>query len=528
MRRHPTVQQWGEQLMQEPVTVLHLEDDSLDAGLIHETLVAQGFLPRIIRVQTEKEFREALPDPNIELILADYVLPGLDGLEALSIAREIRPETPFIFVSGTVGEDLAIESLKHGATDFVSKHCLPRLALAVHRALRDAAEQKRISDVNRALRESEARYRLLFENSPLPMWVYDRETLQFLAVNDAALSYYDYSKEEFLSRTVKEIRPVEDVPALLRALSSTYEGFGPTAAWRHRKKDGSIVDVEITSHPLQLDGRPAEMVLAHDITERKRAEDQLRHTNEQLTIMTQQLWQASKLATMGELAASIAHELNNPLATVALRIEFLGAQLRENDPRHSAVTVIAQEVERMANLVSNLLVFSRRSHPQISTVDLREELSNSLDFVSYHLRNRKITIAKEFAVDVPTVQADRQHLRQVFLNLLTNASDAMSNGGALTVRARRGQQSNGDAQVVIEFVDTGAGIKPEHMPRLWESFFTTKPEGKGTGLGLPICRRIIEEHRGTIEIESEVGVGTTVRMTLPGTATGVGRKGDYV
>jgi PAS domain S-box-containing protein len=387
----------------------------------------------------------------------------------------------------------------------------------------DVSERKH---ADQALRESEARYRLLFEDSPLPMWVFDRETLRFLAVNEAAIAHYGHSREEFLSFTIKDIRPSEDIPILLKNLATDQSGLSGAGVWRHCKKDGSIIDVDITSHTLEFAGRPAELVLAHDITERKRAEDQLRHTNEQLSVMTQQLWQASKLATMGELAASIAHELNNPLATVALRVEFLGNQLPANDPRHAAVDVIAQEVERMASLVSNLLVFSRRSHPQISTVDLREELSNSLDFVHYHLRNRKINIVKEFDEALPTVQADRQQLRQVFLNLMTNASDAMVEGGTLTVRARRGESRNGNSTVVMEVSDTGTGIKPENMPRLWESFFTTKPEGKGTGLGLPICRRTIEEHRGTIEIESQFGIGTTVRIALPATATGVFKDSD--
>lgn len=512
--------------MQEAVRILHLEDDPLDAELIHETLLEQGLTPETTRVQSENEFRKALEDPNIELILADYVVPGFDGAFALQIAHQLRPETPFIFVSGTIGEDLAIESLKSGATDYVLKRRLQRLGLAVHRALRDAAEQRRIIEANKALRESEERYRLLFEDTPLPMWVFDRETLQFLAVNAAAVAHYGYSRQEFLSMTIKDIRPADDVAKLLETLALEAEGLTPSGTWRHNKKDGTLIDVDITTHTLEFGGRTAELVLAHDITERKRAEDQLRQTTEQLTVMTQQLWQASKLATMGELASSIAHELNNPLATVALRVEFLGDQLDQDDPRHAAVAVISQEVERMGNLVSNLLIFSRRSHPQISTVDLREELSNSLDFIHYHLRNRKIDIVKEFAEDLPTVQADRQQLRQVFLNLMTNASDAMSAGGTLTVRALRGAQRNGVATVIMEFSDTGTGIKPEDMPRLWESFFTTKPEGKGTGLGLPICRRTIEEHRGTIEIESEVGVGTTVRITLPATATGVLKNSD--
>jgi hypothetical protein len=150
--------------------------------------------------------------------------------------------------------------------------------------------------------------------------------------------------------------------------------------------------------------------------------------------MSQQLWQAAKLATVGELAASIAHELNNPLATVSLRVESLLAQVPAHDPRRQALQVIEREVERMGHLVANLLQFSRHSQPQISSLDVRAELDNTLALIHYHLRNCRITVVREFAPEVPIIQADRQQLRQVFLNLLTNASDAMPQGGILTLR----------------------------------------------------------------------------------------------
>jgi signal transduction histidine kinase len=272
-----------------------------------------------------------------------------------------------------------------------------------------------------------------------------------------------------------------------------------------------------------------------DITERQLTEEDLRQTNQrlkgalaelltktqELASMTQQLWQASKLATMGELSASVAHELNNPLATISLHTEMLLSELAADDPNRRALLVIEQEVERMATLVSNLLLFSRRSHKQISTVDLRAELTNSLDFIQYHLRSNGIDVVKDFAADLSTIQADSQQLHQVFLNLITNASDAMPEGGTLTVRARVGARAGGHETVVIEFTDTGTGVTTDDLPKLWEPFFTTKPEGKGTGLGLAICRRIVEEHYGTIEIETVAGKGTTVRIILPATDEGI-------
>jgi signal transduction histidine kinase len=264
-----------------------------------------------------------------------------------------------------------------------------------------------------------------------------------------------------------------------------------------------------------LELQEANAQLQRELQERQRVEAALHRKDEELRTISQQLWQTAKLATMGELAASIAHELNNPLATVSLRVESLLAQASADEARRRALTVIEQEVERMGNLVANLLQFSRRGQPQISSLDVCEELENTLALMHYHLRNHRITVARQFAAEVPLLPADRQQLQQVFLNLLSNASDAMPQGGTLTLGVFRGHLESGAPGVVITFSDTGVGIAPEHIPKVMEPFFTTKPEGKGTGLGLAICRRIVHEHHGTLEVSSLVGAGTTIRLTLP-------------
>jgi len=243
--------------------------------------------------------------------------------------------------------------------------------------------------------------------------------------------------------------------------------------------------------------------------ERQRFLIEVEKKNEEIREITQQLWQATKLATLGELAASIAHELNNPLQTVSLRVESLMLGIPSDHPGRRDLGIIEQEIERMANLVGNLLEFSHRGKVQISTVDLREEVRNTLELIHCHLRKRGIAVVEDYPKDLPAINADRQLLRQLFLNLFTNASDAMPTGGTLKI----GICVAGNA--VIEIADTGSGIAPQDLPKVLEPFFTTKPEGKGTGLGLPICRRIVQDHGGTFEIASEVGKGTTVRIALP-------------
>ena len=349
--------------------------------------------------------------------------------------------------------------------------------------------------------------------------------------NKGAEDFYGWTKEEALGKCSHDLFKTESSKsreaidaAILR------EGFWE-GELTHTCRDGHRVTV--ASHQVlhrNEHGEPiAILEVNNDITDRKQAErrlaehalrlatseEALRAKNEELQTMSGQLWHAAKLATVGELAASIAHELNNPLATVSLRVDSLLSQAAETDPTHKSLSIVAEEVDRMGNLVSNLLQFSRRRDSQVSTIDLSAEIKSTLELLHNHLRNRNIDVAIEISSETQMVQADRQQLRQVFLNVLTNAADAMAEGGHLTIRCLL---CNLDAQTEamrIEFADTGKGIAKEDMPKVTEPFFTTKPEGKGTGLGLAICKRIVQEHGGRFEIASEVGRGTTMSITLP-------------
>jgi PAS domain S-box-containing protein len=496
-----------------PLHILILEDSAPDAEIMLHELRRAGFDPEWQRVETESEYLAHLHE-GLDVIFADYALPQFDALRALHLLAERGLDIPFIIVSGTIREEAAVECMRQGAADYLLKDRLARLGQVVSQTL----AAKRFRDEKRrteaALRDSEISFRLLFANNPHPMWVYDLATLNFLEVNATAIARYGYSRDEFLRMRLTDIRPPEEVPRLLDNIKNR-SVLQFTGSMRHRLKNGEIIDVDITSHTLTFGGRQAALVVAQDVTERKRAEQALQAKDEELRVLSAQLWQAAKLATMGELAASIAHELNNPLATVMLRIESLLAQTDVDTPQWRALSVVEQEVERMGQLVANLLQFSRRGQPQITVLDVREEIENTLALIHYHLRNHRITVVRQFAPAVPPLHADRQQLQQVFLNLLTNASDAMPQGGTLTLSVTPGALEPKRPAVVIEVTDTGIGIAPEDIPKVLEPFFTTKPEGKGTGLGLAICRRVVQEHQGTLAITSTVGAGTTVRIVLP-------------
>jgi PAS domain S-box-containing protein len=394
--------------------------------------------------------------------------------------------------------------------------------------MRDVTERKRTEEV---LHESNLTLQAFIQASPLAIVALDMERKVKLW-NPAAERLFGWTESEVIGKLLPTI-PEEDLPNQLKLRDRFLSGGTTISDLESRRlcKDGSIIEVSASFAPL-VDSHGAiigSIGIIADITERKQAEQELKSSHQRLeqtlaelqrksdevSRMTQQLWQTSKLATMGELAAGIAHELNNPLSTLALRAESLLQQLSDDDPKRRAIEVIGQEVERMGRLVGNLLQFSRRSYQQISTVDVRDEIENSLELVEYHLRSHKVEIVREFGTGLPTIQADRQQLHQVFVNLITNASDAMPQGGKLIVRCVRGRLNDSVDCVKIEFVDSGAGISQTDMQQIWEPFFTTKPEGKGTGLGLAICRRIVEEHHGTISIKSRLGEGTTVLILLP-------------
>jgi PAS domain S-box-containing protein len=332
-----------------------------------------------------------------------------------------------------------------------------------------------------------------------------------LTWNAGAERLYGYRAAEVKGCSIALIVPPdhpEEMPRILQRIKAgeNVEHYDTVRI----RRDGQRLDVSLTVSPIknvagQIIGASA---IARDITAQKR-------TNEEIRAMTQQLWHAAKLASVGELAASIAHELNNPLATVSLRIESTLARTPADDPRRKGLEVVAQETKRMGDLVANLLQFSRRGVEQVSTVDVREELTKAVELIHHHLRKRSILVTREFAPETATIYADRQKLRQVFLNLLTNASDAMPQGGKLTLRTAPAALHISTPAVLIEFADTGVGIPPEHLERVMEPFFTTKEEGKGTGLGLAICRRVVQEHNGTIQIASEPNKGSTVRLVLP-------------
>ena len=366
--------------------------------------------------------------------------------------------------------------------------------------------------------ESEEKYRILFESNPHPMWVYDLETLKFLTVNDAAVEHYGYSRDEFLAMTIKDIRPAEDIIPLLDNVSRVTMGIDKAGVWQHRKKDGTVIQTEITSHVVDFGGRRGEIVLANDVTSSLKLEDQLR--------------QAQKMESVGLLAGGVAHDFNNVLTAIIGYGNLLQMKLAKADPLRSYADNIMITAQRAAQLTQSLLAFSRKQviHPipvELNSIILRVEK------LLRRLIREDIELIIRLVPSDTSVMADSVQVEQVLMNLVTNARDAMPHGGTLTIGSSIEELNEdfisvhgyGKPGVYVRFsiADTGAGMDERTRERIFEPFFTTKDMGKGSGLGLASCYGIIKQHKGFIDVESEPGRGTSFHIYLPALENGASK-----
>ena len=362
----------------------------------------------------------------------------------------------------------------------------------------------------RHVTRSEEKYRLLFDSNPHPMWVYEIESLRFLAVNDAAVRHYGYSREEFLAMTIRDLRPAEDVPTLMDTLSHRTAGLDKGGAWRHRKKDGTLIHVEITFHVVDFGGRRAKIVLANDVTERMKLEDQLR--------------QAQKMEAVGLLAGGVAHDFNNVLTAIIGYGNLIQMKLPPDDPLRSYAENIKVTAQRAAQLTQNLLTFSRKQVIHPAPVELNAVIRR-IEKLLKRLIREDIEFNMALTDQDTTILADSVQIEQVIMNLITNARDAMPDGGVLTVRseivvldaeavAGRGYGRSGP-HVLLTVSDTGAGMDERTRERVFEPFFTTKEMGKGTGLGLATVYGIVKQHQGRTDVESAPGKGTSILVYFP-------------
>jgi len=484
--------------------ILHLEDIPHDRDMIQGWLNRQHIAAEFTDVDNEADFVKALEEKPFDIILSDNSLPGYDGLTALLFVREKFPHIPFVFVTGSMGEEAAIETMKHGATDYVLKNRLSRLIPAVQRAIRESEQKEK----NRQTEEKNSEQAAIIDEARDAILVTDAEDY-ILFWNKGAERVYGWPASAVLGRSAASFLPT-DPAKYQEAKHVLLEKGNWTGELTAANRGGNELIVE-SRWTLVRDkqGNPTRiLIIDTDITEKKTIEAKF--------------LRAQRMDSIGALAGGIAHDLNNALAPVIMGTELLRACEGGTD-RDRFLDIITANAQRATELVQQILSFARGSGHASGPVQLRQ----IIDEMSKMIQE---TFPKSFLFSVQVsedglwiVQGDSTELHQVLLNLCVNARDAMPHGGRLTLsaqnftldaRAAAATNAKPGLYVMVSVSDTGTGIPPEVLPRIFEPFFTTKTE-KGMGLGLSTVAGIIQHHGGFMDIQTEFGKGTEFKVYLP-------------
>lgn len=496
--------------MNKQLRILHLEDNPNDAELFRAKLEEADIPCAIDVVQTREAFVKLLDQTRFDLIVSDFSLPSFDGKSALEIAYQKCPETPFIFVSGTIGEDAAVESLVRGATDYVLKGRLGRLIPAVRRALHEAEAETVRTRAEEELRESKEKYQNLFESNLAATFVSTPEG-KILECNPAYVRMFGFS-------SVDEAKATN--------LSLLYSN----PQKRERVIETLLTQKQIEHLDIQMVTKSkAPLHIIANIVGKFDEHNELTQLNGYLLddtkqhLLEQQLIQAQKLESLGTLAGGIAHDFNNILGIIVGHATLIKRSGLDPEKQSQSIEAITTAAQRGAALVRQLLTFARKS----DVIMQRIQLNDSVKEIASLLREtlpKIIDVSIKLQEKTPVILADSTQIHQVILNLCVNARDAMPDGGTLTISTRTVEgksiqpkfpKARPSEYILVTVSDTGIGMDDETRLRIFEPFFTTKEPGKGTGLGLAVAFGIIALHHGFIDVASTPGQGTTFSLYFP-------------
>jgi PAS domain S-box-containing protein len=498
--------------MERPIHVLIIEDTASDFLLIERQLRQQLPTARCQQVLDRAGLTAALQERDWDIILSDYNVPGMLWRENLAFIKAAQPEVPVILISGSVGEEQAIDLLKQGLTDFILKDKLARLPPAIERGLQEAAERRARHAAEDEVRESHRQLQYIIDNTHDVIFQIDLQG-NYIFVNSAAERLSGYPQADLLHMNMLQLVAPEYHTMFKERLRERLAGDGveKTFEFELLHKDGHRVWVELTTTVVltQHGGLTALQGVARDITARKNLEAQLLRTQ--------------RLESVGRLASGLAHDLNNILTPMLMAPSLLRAALR--DPAAvELVDTIETSALRGADIIKQLLTFGRGMEGQQIPLQLRTLIREMMKIIKETFP-KNITARQIMPADLPLVMGDDTQLHQVLMNLCVNARDAMPTGGTLTLELATAEvdaafaAQHPDARpgryIVLSVSDTGTGIAPEIMDKIFDPFFTTKKIGEGTGLGLSTVLGITQGHHGFILVASVPDQGTQFKVYLP-------------
>jgi PAS domain S-box-containing protein len=346
--------------------------------------------------------------------------------------------------------------------------------------------------------------------------------------NRAAEQLFGYAAEEAVGKSITLLIPPDrhnEEPGILERVRRG-ERIDHYETVRQRK-DGSLLDISLTVSPIRddLGNIIGASKIARDITQRKLIEEALRQSEERLRQQAQELEQqlimSGRLVSLGEVTASMAHEFNNPLGIIIGFVEDLMSAIAPTDPNYRSLQIIDEEARRCSKIVRDLMQIARPTSTEFCSTSIVDVIDKTLHLVENRLYKQKVDVEKKIEPNLPRIEADPQQLEQVLVNLYLNAIDAMPDGGNLLVAAKTMKRDDLGSTALITVSDTGSGIVDADLARIFQPFFTAK-KGRGMGLGLPICERIIKNHGGRIEVESQLCEGTTLKIYIPLQRTSIG------
>jgi len=497
----------GTQADKQRVRVLHLEDNENDHVLMAETLSANELDCEFTLAKNRDEFEDALRRDEFDLIISDFTLPSYDGLRALSLAQELHPETPFVFFSGSIGEDIAVDSLQHGAVDYILKQRPGRLVPAIRRALHNARERVRLQHADQIIREQGA----LLDKASDAIMVCDLAG-RIIYWNKGAEKIYGWIAEESLGKNVLHLLFNGILTPQIEETFKTALGQDEWGGELQKvAKDGRRVIVQARSTLIRdAQGRPQSLLVINtDITERK--------------LLEEQFLRAQRLESLGALVSGIAHDLNNALTPILIGASILRGETLSREGE-SVLGTMESSAQRGAEMIRQVLAFARGgdSGRVIIRVD---QIVKEMGRIITDTFPKNIECRINADKNCSPVSGAPTQLHQILMNLCVNARDAMPEGGVVTLSTQNVRLDTAAAAKIpdakpgnylcVSVADTGTGIPAAQLEKLFQPFFTTKTADKGTGLGLSTSLSIAKNHGGFITVKSEVGCGTEFKLFLP-------------